>query len=321
MDFVKDLNIILNLIGLVFLISGIFIFVNAYESYGSIFYDMIAKDNDNLVIAKIIFFTLIAMILGYTWVIKQTIIHNFDDVLRLITYVFFNVSFFIFMTTLLIRKIYSNVIKLYFEIIKTFINIIEMRDEYTRGHSEHVASLVGLIYEKTPYKLKGKLHKRRLIKAALLHDIGKLMISKEILLKNGSLTDEEYEQIKMHTSFGVDVLKSLKLFKPVLSWIKYHHERVDGKGYYGLKDDQIPLEARIIAVADTYSAITTNRSYRSRRSYSEAAEILKEVSGSQLDKQIVDIFLNIRYEDLREHRIYIKNDIYKTPQKINWDFK
>ena len=117
---------------------------------------------------------------------------------------------------------------------------------------------------------------------------------------------------------GEELLKTSEVFKTIIPWIKYHTERIDGKGYYGLSSEEIPLNFKIIAVADTYSAITTNRVYRSKKSYDVAVKILKEVSGTQLDEGIVDIFLKIEYSDLVKGRFRIKNDYYKHSKEINW---
>jgi HD-GYP domain-containing protein (c-di-GMP phosphodiesterase class II) len=104
--------------------------------------------------------------------------------------------------------------------------------------------------------------------------------------------------MKNHPMIGVDILRSLSSFREILPWIEYHHEKLDGTGYYGLPEDQIPYASKIIAVADTYSAITMRRSYKPPRSHEEAIRIMKEVSGVQLDPGIVDIICSIPKEEL-----------------------
>ena len=136
--------------------------------------------------------------------------------------------------------------------------------------------------------------------AALLHDVGKLGVPESILNKEGKLNEEEWEIIRKHPKTGVDILKPLKSFKYILPWIEYHHERIDGKGYYGLSESEIPFAARIIAVADTYSVITMKRAYKPAKTHEEAIKTIKKVSGTQLDAQLVEIFCNIPKEELQK---------------------
>ena len=104
--------------------------------------------------------------------------------------------------------------------------------------------------------------------------------------------------MRNHPRTGVKILKPLRTFANISPWIEYHHERPDGKGYYGLKGEEIPLASKIIAIADTYSAITMRRSYKAPRTHEEAIEIIREVAGTQLDKDLVDIFVKIPKEEL-----------------------
>ena len=136
--------------------------------------------------------------------------------------------------------------------------------------------------------------------AALLHDIGKLGVPEAILNKPSKLDDEEWKIMKEHPKFGVKILEPISSFNQISNWILYHHERIDGKGYYGLKENEIPLAAKILAIADTYSAITMRRSYKEPRTHEDAMEIIKSVAGSQLDKSLVDIFKTISKEDLQK---------------------
>ena len=120
-----------------------------------------------------------------------------------------------------------------------------------------------------------------------------------ILNKPGKLTDEEWSVMREHPRIALDILKHLSSFNEVRTWILYHHERVDGKGYFGIKGDELPVEAKIIAICDTYSAITMRRSYKPPISYEEAIGIMKSVSGTQLDSALLDIFLTIPKERLQ----------------------
>ena len=132
-----------------------------------------------------------------------------------------------------------------------------------------------------------------------MHDVGKLGIPESILNKPGPLDTEEWKIMKDHPRMSCKILEPLVSLHEILPWIEYHHERIDGKGYYGIKNEDIPLAAKIIAVADTYSAITMRRSYKPPRTYEEAVDIMRVVSGTQLDASLVEIFLKIPKKQLQ----------------------
>ena len=104
--------------------------------------------------------------------------------------------------------------------------------------------------------------------------------------------------MRNHPKLSREILNPLKSLREILPWIEYHHERIDGRGYYSVKETDIPYPAKIIAVADTYSAITMRRSYKPPRSYEDAVKIMKDVAGTQLDKELVDVFMKIPKERL-----------------------
>ena len=106
--------------------------------------------------------------------------------------------------------------------------------------------------------------------------------------------------MRSHPRIAVKILEPLSSFNYIRNWILYHHERIDGKGYYSIPKEEIPLAAKIISVADTYSAITMARSYKSGKSYEEGIAIIKEVAGTQLDKEIVEIFCEIPKEEVEK---------------------
>jgi HD-GYP domain-containing protein (c-di-GMP phosphodiesterase class II) len=129
---------------------------------------------------------------------------------------------------------------------------------------------------------------------ALLHDIGKVGVDLSILNKPGRLTDEEYEIIKTHPMQGYEIIKPIKFLQDKFAAIKYHHERWDGTGYpEGLKGEEIPLEARIVSVADTFDAMTSTRSYRKALDKEIAIEEIKKNAGKQFDPRVVAAFLKI----------------------------
>ena len=185
------------------------------------------------------------------------------------------------------------------EVTETLIGVIEARDPNLNGHSRNVQRLSMCLYKHLPTYLKEGISPVSFEYAALLHDVGKLGVPESILNKPGKLDAEEWKVMKQHPEIAMNLLKTLPSFNEIKDWILYHHERMDGKGYYELQGNDIPMAARIIAVCDTYSAITMRRSYKDKRTHEDAMEIIGEVTGSQLDPDIVRIFMKIPKEELQ----------------------
>ena len=177
---------------------------------------------------------------------------------------------------------------------------VEAKDPYTRGHSERVAEY--------STKLAGAiglpLQQLELIQgAALLHDIGKIGVSGNILRKPGALTAIEFQQVKKHPAIGERICTSLKFAREMLPIIRHHHEHHNGMGYPdGLKGEKIPLMARIVAVADAFDAMTSDRPYRSGMSTEEALKIMEDGAGSQWDFGLVAVFIRLIRKELRNKR-------------------
>jgi len=173
-------------------------------------------------------------------------------------------------------------------VVKSLVYAIEAKDVYTRGHSERVNRYCMMIADRLNMEEEPKdaLHW-----ASILHDVGKIGIAEAILNKPGRLSDEEYGLIKEHSKKGYGILKPIRQLWASLPAILHHHERYDGGGYpQGLKGEEIPLSARIIAIADTFDAITSDRAYRPSKSREEALAIMEQVAGSQLDSNLFEIF-------------------------------
>ena len=183
-------------------------------------------------------------------------------------------------------------------VTEVLIGVIEARDPNLNGHSRFVQNLTMLFYDYLPSEIKKKINRMTLEYAALMHDVGKLGIPEEILNKPAKLTDDEWKIMKQHPELGVKFLEPLHAFSTIRPWIKFHHERIDGKGYYALKEDEIPLPSKIIAVTDTYSAIVMRRAYKEPETHETAIRIIKEIAGTQLDGSLVDIFCKIPKENL-----------------------
>ena len=180
------------------------------------------------------------------------------------------------------QKIYKEIID---QSLKTFAETIDAKDTYTNGHSLRVA-----IYSQELARRMNmnEEEQERVYYIAMLHDIGKIGIPDSILTKPGRLTDEERKIIQQHPAIGAEILKNYTAIEGIGDGAKYHHERIDGKGYCeGLSGDEIPLIARIIGVADTYDAMSSKRCYRDSLSTDFIVEELKRVSGTQLDPNIV----------------------------------
>jgi HD-GYP domain-containing protein (c-di-GMP phosphodiesterase class II) len=163
---------------------------------------------------------------------------------------------------------------------------IDEKDPYTRGHSDRVAQYSVMIGQQLELPAK-ELDRLRI--SALLHDVGKIGVDDRVLKKPGALTAEEFQIMKQHPSKGANIMRPVAQLKDVLPGIELHHEHVDGKGYpYGLKGEDIPMMARIIAVSDTLDAITTNRPYQSAMEIDEALRIIRKVAGSKFDLTVVE---------------------------------
>jgi putative two-component system response regulator len=179
--------------------------------------------------------------------------------------------------------------KAYLQTLTGMITALEARDAYTRGHSDRVAEYSAQIGREIG--MQGE-ELTDLIDAARLHDLGKIGIRENVLNKEGKLTSDEYQHIQRHPDIGADIVKHMEAYVHLVPLIRHHHERIDGKGYPAkLSGNDIPMQARIIAVADTYDAMTSSRPYRNPRSISSALRIIREVSGTQLDPTAVGAFL------------------------------
>ncbi|KJS00221.1 MAG: hypothetical protein VR68_07260 [Peptococcaceae bacterium BRH_c4a] len=188
-------------------------------------------------------------------------------------------------------SLYRDVRESYLSTIRVLASALEVKDLYTRGHSDSVAKWAVAIAR----RLNMSKHEIEGIEvAAILHDIGKIGIHEDILNKPGKLEKEEWEEIKKHPELSFKILHGIKFPWDIIPIIYSHHERYDGNGYpAGLKGEEIPLGARIIAVADLYDAMTSDRAYRKGLSNEMVVRELKKVAGTQLDPEIVKVFIEI----------------------------
>ena len=192
--------------------------------------------------------------------------------------------------------------------IETIANTIDAKDEYTRGHSRRVSDYSAILAKEIGLD-EEEQKKIRFI--GLLHDIGKIGVPDTVLNKPGKLTNEEYQLMKEHTTIGGEILKDITLINDLDIGAKYHHERYDGKGYpEGLSGEEIPLTARIIAVADAYDAMTSNRVYRRHLDAERVLAELEKGRGSQFDPAICDALLKM----IREKRITVISEVEESKE-------
>ncbi|MFK7896603.1 MAG: HD-GYP domain-containing protein [Myxococcota bacterium] len=182
------------------------------------------------------------------------------------------------------------------QIASSLVETVEAKDPYTRGHSERVEQITAKVGREAGVE---EADFNDLLWGALLHDIGKIGVPDAILMKPGRLNADEYTFIKTHPNRSFEILRHVEqLGQAALDGARYHQEKFDGSGYpFGLAGQEIPLVARVIAIADTYDAVTSSRSYRAAKSHEEALAIIDSVSGAQLDPDLVDIFNRLVDED------------------------
>ncbi len=184
------------------------------------------------------------------------------------------------------------------ETIIGLVSALDLREHNTRMHSQRVREYTELITAR--FKIDEKM-KREIGFGALLHDVGKIAVPDQILLKPGKLTDQEWGEMRKHPEAGYSIVKRIGFLKNAAEIVYSHHEQFDGNGYpRGLKGESIPLGARMFMVADVYDALTSERPYHSQMSYEEAAAEIRRLSGSHFDPVVVDTFMTITHEQLQE---------------------
>jgi putative two-component system response regulator len=203
----------------------------------------------------------------------------------------------------------KSVLELQNAVLKTMAELVECRDNITGGHIERTTYYLGALLDAIQAYglLKEKISKwdlRLVLQSAQLHDVGKISIRDGVLQKNGKLTPDEFEEIKKHTIFGEKVIEKIKENTSERVFLEHagifaatHHEKWDGKGYpKGLKGEEIPLQGRLMAIADVYDALVSERPYKKPYTHEEAVNIIKEGRGNHFDPDLVDLFLKVSDE-------------------------
>ena len=194
-----------------------------------------------------------------------------------------------------LSETYERLEKAYLESIQTLRYTVEAKDTYTRGHSDRVAEYSVLIGEKVGLS-EQEIKNLRI--GGLFHDVGKIGVPDMILQKTERLTDDEYSEIKNHPSIGAHILSTATIFQDIIPIVKHHHEKYDGFGYPSkLKGEEIPYLARIAAVADSFDAMTSRRTYRDSLDINIVKDEFRKYKGTQFDPNLTDVFLDILEND------------------------
>ena len=203
---------------------------------------------------------------------------------------------------------------LFYNTLKAISSALDSKDPYTHGHSMRVTMYSLILARKL--NLDDKMLEE-IETAGLLHDIGKIGIPQNILCKPGKLTDEEFAIMKSHPEKGEKILTGIKKLAIISNWLKTHHERWDGHGYpLGLKGEEIPFSSRIIALADTYDAMTSTRSYRKALTHEIAISEIEKCAGTQFDPNLAKMFVEVQNEILEA-----KNNPEKYYKKYSYIYK
>ncbi len=248
------------------------------------------------VIMMIFFFTSYIFMLVYFTQINVTNAHCF------ISFVFLLGSIFVLLMTTIQKEMTSSIIEKNIAVITALINSIEAKDEYTRGHSENVKNIVELFYDALPFYIRKTIDKNNLLTAALLHDVGKIFVPDSIMNNYENASEDDFEILKSHTTNGEKILENI-YFNDIPKWVKYHHERVDGLGYFKVTNKNIPIESKMIAIANTFSGLYFDGVYKKSYQFEEAIIIIKNLRGTELDKELVDIFCTIDFDILKNCNI------------------
>ena len=188
-------------------------------------------------------------------------------------------------------RLYTNIKQNYLNTVKTMIRAIEAKDPYMKGHSEHVAELTLAMAKEIGIRER---ELQQLEYVTLLHDAGKIGVSEEILNKPGPLSDDEYKEVQKHSALSAEIISKINFLSHKSEIVRHHHERYEGTGYPdGLAGEAIPLASRILAIADAYDAMITDRPFRSAKTHLEALRELEDLAGRQFDPALVAQFRTV----------------------------
>ena len=243
------------------------------------------------------FLLVVFFLFSYLFVAQNTVFETGNRGRLAVSIILFGGSIFVLFVIAIVKRLSKTITSKLENIFAAMIEVLEARDYYTKGHSEQVRNLSMLLWEKLPAKERKQINPVLLSDAAYLHDIGKITVPDAILNKAGALDDEEWRIMRTHPEKGKLMLDKTG-FENISNWVVYHHERIDGKGYYGMGEEEIPLEAKIIAVADVFSALYTDRVYRAKLPFEVAIGHIRDGAGTQFDPALAALFIAIPKEKL-----------------------
>ncbi len=271
-------------------------------------------DNLTMTLFRLYLVLMIFFLIGYGVIDASLKLGLSFNSMLLVSFIFFFGSIFVIIGIIVQLRLTDGIYRGNIQVIKTLVSAVEARDLNLKGHSMHVMAITLLIYDHMPRNKIQGIDREKLEYASLLHDIGKLGIPESILNKPGKLNDEEWVIMKDHPRIGTVILKDIIGLQDTNDWILYHHERMDGKGYYHLAGENIPMAAKIISTADTYSAIVMRRSYKKALEHHDAIKIMRECVGTQLDPCIFEVFSKINEIEVKKHL-----SLLEQSQQLNED--
>ncbi len=236
-------------------------------------------------------------VLGALYLDNRNEVVNYDDLDAEIVTAFANQA----AVALDNARLCDNLQDSYHQMLQALVKAIEAKDQYTMGHTQRVKEYTLGIARQMGFDRK---QLERLAMAAELHDIGKIGVKERIINKPGGLTDTEYESIKMHVEMGEMILKPITYLHDLIPWIRSHHEKWDGSGYPdGLKGEECPLEGRILAAADAFDAMTSQRSYNKPLTFEQAVDRVRDSSGKHFDPAVAEALeIYVRREVISRHK-------------------
>lgn len=290
-------------ISVAIMVFGALLLILSIQSYGKMLRYMKSQAYEkklfNHKIYGVAYILMIVFLLSYIVISVMMVAGTLNPQLLMIPSLLLFVSIFVCCIVRVMTIMMGAIERKTWETIQAVIDAVDAKDHYTQGHSEHVLKLVCVLYEHLSLEMKHKVNLVKLRDAAMLHDAGKIAIPDGVLNKTETLTDKDWAIIKQHPKDGKHLLEKTT-YREIGDIVMYHHERMDGKGYYGITGEDIPIESRIIAIADVFSALYTDRVYRKRYPFEKCITILKESAGTHLDHRLVAVFCTISEEDINK---------------------
>lgn len=251
---------------------------------------------------------------GLTWALPNTLALLPISYLVATTYQVLNLiaPLFLALPLLVARYSYQRYVDMrnqYIDTIRSLAAALEAKDPRTYGHADRVSQLSMAVGKEMGFT-EGKLEQLQV--AGILHDVGKIGVSDTILNKAGRFTQEEFREMAKHPEIGARIVENVEMLHEVADWIRYHHERYDGTGYpEGLAGEDIPLESRIIAVADAFDAMTSIRPYKDAMTVEEALAELERCAGTQFDPAVVAAFIKVAQQpEFQQHLIRVEDNLF-----------